>query len=59
MMRRLLQMAVASALFVAVVRTVAPGDAPLAGWQAAAVIAAFVAATIANLYIATKTKQEA
>ena len=54
MMRRLLQMAVAPALFVAVVRAVALGDAPLGGWQAAAVIAAFVAATIANLYIATK-----
>lgn len=54
MMRRLAKLAVGPALFVAVVRTVAPGDAPLAGWQAAAVIAAFVAATIANLYIATK-----
>ena len=52
--RKLAKLAVAPALLVAVVRTVAPGDAPLTCWQAAAVIAAFVAATIANLYIATK-----
>lgn len=54
MMRRLLKLAIGPALLVAVVRTAAPGDTPLGGWQAAAVIAAFVAATIANLYIATK-----
>lgn len=54
MMRRLAKLLIGPALFVAVVRTVAPGDAPARGWQAALIVATVVAVMVANLYIATK-----
>lgn len=54
MMRRLTKLLIGPAVLVAVVRLVAPGDAPARGWQAALIIATVVVVMVANLYIATK-----
>lgn len=53
--RKLLKLAISAAAIPAVGLTVAPGNDPADGWQAAAILVTFAAATVANLYIALKT----